>query len=174
MRRVNVMRFAGAWKRALPALCAVIHCSLAAGQGIGPTSAPTLAGGNTLPLSAAEQRFQQGLRLAAANKTEAAIKLFSGLTVDYPLLPQPYVQLAALYGQQGKLERAIGLLQAAVDRQLDDGALQESLGDLYVELARQSYRCATNAANPSPGAADKYATLQKIGSRPVSKGSEHP
>jgi tetratricopeptide (TPR) repeat protein len=174
MRRVNVKWFAGAWKRALPALCAVIHCSLAASQDIGPSSTPAPAGGNALPLSAAEQRFQQGLRLAAANKTEAAIKLFSGLTVDYPLLPQPYVQLAALYGQQGKLERAIGLLQSAVDRKLDDGALQESLGDLYVELALQSYRGATNAANPSPGAAGKYAALQKIGSRPVTKASEQP
>jgi tetratricopeptide (TPR) repeat protein len=174
MKQMNVMRSADAWKRALPALCAVIHCSLAVGQGVAPASTPTRAGGNSLPLSAAEQRFQQGLRLAAANQTEAAIKMFSGLTVDYPLLPQPYVQLAALYVQQGKLERAIGLLQTAVDRKLDDGALQESLGDLYVELAQQSYRDATNAPNPSPGAADKYAALQKIGLRPVTKGSEQP
>lgn len=171
MKRMKLMRFAGAWKQALPALCAVIHCSLALAQGV---AAAASTGGNALPLSAAEQRFQQGLRLAAANKTEAAIKLFAGLTVDYPLLPQPYVQLAALYGQQGKLERAIGLLQTAVDRKLDDGALQESLGDLYLALAQQSYRDASNAANPGPGAADKYAAVQKIGLRPVTKGSEQP
>jgi tetratricopeptide (TPR) repeat protein len=173
MEQVNVIWSAGAVRHALLALCAIC-CPVAAAQDIPAASTPALSGGNSLPLSAAEQRFQQGLRLAAANKTDAAIKIFSELTVEYPLLPQPYVQLAALYVQQGKLERAIGSLRTAVDRRLDEGALQESLGDLYVELARQSYRGATNAANPGPGAADKYSALQKIGSRPVTKGSEQP
>src|ERR1700676_2026324 len=45
----------------------------------------------------AERLFREGLRLAAANKTEAAIKVLSGLIQNYPLLPPPYVQLAALY-----------------------------------------------------------------------------
>jgi tetratricopeptide (TPR) repeat protein len=143
------------WLRLISVVCACIFGSMAA------------AGGKNLPQpTEAEQRFAQGLRLAAAHKTDEAIKIFSGLTADYPMLPQPYVQLAALYVQQGKLPRAIESLRTAIDHQLGDGTLQESLGDLYVELAKQSYREA--------GASDKYAALQKLGSRPMLKGPDQP
>jgi tetratricopeptide (TPR) repeat protein len=135
--------------------CACLYCSLA------------MPDGKALPPTGeAETRFQAGLRLAAANSTDEAIRIFTGLTADYPLLPQPYVQLSALYVQQGKLALAIESLRTAIDHQLDDGAMQESLGDLYVELAKQSYRDA--------GAADKYAALQQLRSRPRSKGSDQP
>jgi tetratricopeptide (TPR) repeat protein len=183
MQPATLLGSRSAWRRALPALCVGIYCAVASGQGAPDTPVPnTPSSGNSLPpapaaaaaTSEAEVRFQQGLRLAAARQTEAAIKIFSGLTADYPLLPQPYVQLAALYVQQGKLPRAIDSLHAALERTLDDGALQESLGDLYVELAKQSYREASSAANPSSSAADKYALLQKIGSRPVTKATVAP
>jgi tetratricopeptide (TPR) repeat protein len=113
----------------------------------------------------AEPQFREGLRLAAANKTEEAIKVFSGLIQNYPLLPQPYVQLAALYVHQGKLPKAVAALRAAVELSLDDGALQEQLGDLYLDLAAQSYHSALKTANPSATVADKYSALQKLDSR---------
>jgi len=160
----------------LPALCTAIYC--AAGS---HAFADTPPDGNTVPLrqsvaaagtTDAELRFQEGLRLAAANKTEAAIKMFSGLTVDYPLLPQPYVQLAAQYVQQGKLTKALEALHTAVELRLDDGELQERLGDLYLELARQSYKGALDATHPSPGAAGKYSALQQLGLRPMTGGGD--
>jgi len=119
-------------------------------------------------------RFHQGLKLAASNQSEAAIKVFSQLTVDYPLLSQPYLQLAALYVKQGKLPRAVSELRTALDHKLDDGTLQESLGDLYVELAKQSYRGAMDATNPGPGATNKYAALEKLNSAALSKGTVQP
>jgi len=149
----------------LALLCLMLSCAEAAAG----------SAGNSLPAATpAEIRFQQGLRLAAANQTDAAIRIFSGLTTDYPLLPQPYVQLAALYAQQGKLSRAVESLHAAMDRRLDDATMQQSLGDLYVELAKQTYRSAADAPNPSPGAAEKYAALEKSGSRAMSKPSVQP
>lgn len=154
------------------ALCAGILCGI--GIGSSPALGDALSAGKALPPTEAEQRFQQGLRLAAANQSEAAIRIFSQLTVDYPLLPQPYVQLAALYVKQGKLPRAVDSLRAALDHTLDDGLLQENLGDVYVELAKQSYRNARDAANPGPGAADKYSALQKSGLPSMSKGAVQP
>jgi tetratricopeptide (TPR) repeat protein len=156
----------------LIALCAGILCGL--GVGSSPALGDAASGGKASPPTEAEHRFQQGLRLAAANQSDAAIRIFSQLTVDYPLLPQPYVQLAALYVKQGKLPRAVDSLRAALDHKLDEGTLQENLGDLYVELARQSYRNALDAANPGPGAADKYSALQQAGLRSMSKGTVQP
>ena len=39
------------------------------------------------------------------------------------------------------------------------------LGDLYLDLATQSYRSALKTANPSATVADKYSALQKLDSR---------
>ncbi|HWW21219.1 MAG TPA: hypothetical protein VNZ06_10470 [Steroidobacteraceae bacterium] len=155
----------------LPALCAGVLCALWI------SAQPALADGSsgkTLPHSEAEVRFQQGLKLAAANQSDAAVKVFSQLTLDYPLLPQPYVQLAALYARQGKLPRAVDALRVALEHRLDDGTLQEALGDLYLELAKQSYRGAIDAANPGPNAPDKYAALQKLNSPAVIRATATP
>jgi tetratricopeptide (TPR) repeat protein len=155
----------------LPVLCIGVFCALGLGARPALSDSP---GGKTLPHSEAEVRFQQGLKLAAANQTDAAIKVFSQLTVDYPLLPQPYVQLAALYVQQGKLPRAVQALRSALDHRLDDGTMQENLGDLYLELARQSYRSAMDAPNPAANAADKYSALLKLSSPATSRGTAAP
>jgi tetratricopeptide (TPR) repeat protein len=164
-----------AYAQALPALSMALYCATGTCHGLAdtppaggpnPTAQSEVAARSVRPdahPADAEPLFREGLRLAAANKTEGAIKVFSGLIQNYPLLPQPYVQLAVLYVQQGKLAKAIAALRAAVELGLDDGALQEKLGDLYVELATQSYHSALKTANPSATVADKYSALQKFG-----------
>lgn len=168
--------------QALPALSLALYCATATCRELAdtplagepnPTAQSEAAARSVRPdahpadahPADAEPQFREGLRLAAANKTEEAIKVFSGLIQNYPLLPQPYVQLAALYVQQGKLPKAVAALRAAVELGLDDGALQEQLGDLYADLATQSYNSALKAANPSATVADKYSALQKLDSR---------
>ncbi|MET0658120.1 MAG: hypothetical protein ABW110_08205, partial [Steroidobacteraceae bacterium] len=49
----------------------------------------------------AETQFAEGLRLAGASELAAAIDVFARLTHEYPQLPQPFAQLAALYMRQG-------------------------------------------------------------------------
>jgi tetratricopeptide (TPR) repeat protein len=173
------------YAQALPALSMALYCATAtcyeladtslAGEP-NPTAQSEVAARSVRPdahPTDAEPLFREGLRLAAVNKTEAAIKVFSGLIQNYPLLPQHYVQLAALYVQQGKLPKAVAALRAAVELGLDDGALQEQLGDLYVELATQSYHGALKTANPGATVADKYSALQKLDSRwMISNGVE--
>jgi hypothetical protein len=43
--------------------------------------------------------------------------------------------------------------------------MQEQLGDLYLDLATQSYHSALQTKNPSATVADKYSALQKLESR---------
>jgi tetratricopeptide (TPR) repeat protein len=172
--------------QALPALILALYCVTATCHGLAdtqPAGGPNPAAQSEVATPGvrpdadrtdAERLFREGLRLAAANKTEAAIEVFSGLIQNYPLLPQPYVQLAALYVQQGKLPKAVAALRAAVERGLDDGALQEQLGDLYLDLATQSYRSALKTANPSATVADKYSALQKLDSRPMIRDRIQP
>jgi tetratricopeptide (TPR) repeat protein len=172
--------------QALPALSMALYCATATCHGLAdtplagepnPAAQSEVAALDARPdadRTDAERLFREGLRLAAANKTEAAIKVLSGLIQNYPLLPQPYVQLAALYVQQGKLPKAVEALRAAVERRLNDGALQEQLGDLYLDLAMQSYHSAVKTANPSATVADKYSALQKLDSRPMTSGEVQP
>jgi tetratricopeptide (TPR) repeat protein len=164
-----------AYAQALPALSVALYCATATCHGLSDTplagglnpAAPSEVAARAVRPDAdrkdAERLFREGLRLAAANQTEAAIKVFSGLIQNYPLLPQPYVQLAALYVQQGKLPKAVEALRTAVERGLDDGALLEQLGDLYLDLATQSYHSALSTAKPSATVAEKYSAIQKIG-----------
>jgi tetratricopeptide (TPR) repeat protein len=166
-----------AYAQALSALSLALYCATATCHGLADpplarepnppaqSEAAARAGRPDADRTDAERLFREGLRLAAANKTEAAIKVLSGLIQNYPLLPQPYVQLAALYVKQGKLPKAVEALRAAVERGLDDGAMQEQLGDLYLDLATQSYHSALKTANPSASVADKYSALQKLDSR---------
>lgn len=104
--------------------------------------------------SRAETQFAEGLRLAAADKLPAAIDVFVRLTQEYPQLPQPYAQLAALYVRQGEPVKAIAPLERALKLNTDEAALQEQLGDLYVELAARAY----TAAGATRGSARDKAT----------------
>ena len=53
----------------------------------------------------AQARFLKGLILADQGKTNDAITVFTGLTEDFPELPEPYNNLAVLYASQSKYDR---------------------------------------------------------------------
>lgn len=109
--------------------------------------------------SRAEAQFAEGLRLAAAGKLAAAVDVFARLTDEYPQLPEPYAQLAALYVRQGQPAKAIAPLQRALSLNTDKAALQEQLGDLYVELAGQAYTAAGAARTSARAKAAALPTL---------------
>lgn len=115
--------------------------------------------------SRAVKQFKKGLSLAEAGQLDAAAGIFLRLTQEYPRLPQPYVQLAAVYQQQGNTQAAVEVLRKALDVHTDAGRLQEQLGDLYLQLAAEAYRA---ALEPETGHATatvrkKYTTLEALG-----------
>ena len=54
----------------------------------------------------ARGRFLKGLILTEQSKQADAIRIFTGLTEDYPELPEPYNNLAVLYASQGQYDKA--------------------------------------------------------------------
>lgn len=116
------------------------------------------------PESRAEQQFRKGLRLAEANELDGAAAIFLRLTKEYPRLLEPYVQLAAIYQQQGNTQGAVDVLRAALNVHTDPARLQERLGDLYLQLASQAYRAALDADHATATARTKYSALEALGS----------
>lgn len=87
----------------------------------------------------AHGRFLKGLILTEEHKTADAIKVFEGLTEDYPELPEPYNNLAVIYAAQGRYEKAKNALESAIQAHPDYVTAHENLGDIYARLAGQSY-----------------------------------
>ncbi len=86
-----------------------------------------------------QARFLKGVILAEQKKTDEAIRIFTKLTLDYPSLPEPYNNLAALYVAQGKYEAARDTLERAMHIDQTYATLQANLNDVYAKLSAQAY-----------------------------------
>jgi len=86
-----------------------------------------------------QARFLKGVILADLKRTDEAIQVFNKLTLDYPGLPEPYNNLAALYVAQGKYEAARDTLERAMHTDPTYATLQTNLSDVYAKLSTQAY-----------------------------------
>ena len=86
-----------------------------------------------------QARFLRGLILTDLKRTNEAIQVFNKLTLDYPGLPEPYNNLAALYVSQGKYEAARDVLERALHTDPTYAALHANLSDVYAKLSTQAY-----------------------------------
>src|SRR3954468_24884029 len=84
-------------------------------------------------------RFLKGLLLTEQKRTDDAIKVFTGLTEDYPELPEPYNNLAVLYASQGNYDKAKAALELAIHTHPSYATAHENLGDIYAQLASRAY-----------------------------------
>ncbi len=115
----------------------------------------------------AQARFLKGLILADQGKTNDAIAIFTGLTEEYPELPEPWNNLAVLYAAQGRYEAARNALEAAIRAHPDYATAHENLGDLYVKLAAIAYDKALALDSKNTTAQPKLArTLEIVGTQP--------
>ena len=87
----------------------------------------------------AQGRFLKGLLLTEQKKTAEAIQVFTGLTEDYPELPEPYNNLAVLYASQGNYDKAKSALELAIHTHPAYATAHENLGDIYAQLASRAY-----------------------------------
>jgi tetratricopeptide (TPR) repeat protein len=104
-------------------------------------------------------RFSKGMLLAQQNKPTEAIAVLLKLTEDFPDLPEPYNNLAVLYAANGQYESARIALDRAIALNPSYGTAYENLGDVYAELARQSYDKAVKLDAANAGAKTKMARL---------------
>ena len=105
-------------------------------------------------------RFTKGVILADLQRGTEAIPIFQKLVDDYPDLPEPYNNLAALYAANGDYGRARVTLEQAVRANPGYAIAHENLGDVYAALASQSYAKARQL-DPTNAALDNKLTLAR-------------
>ena len=84
-------------------------------------------------------RFLKGLVLTEQKRVNDAIAVFTGLTEDFPELPEPYNNLAVLYASQGNYDKAKSALELAIHTHPSYATAHENLGDIYAQLASRAY-----------------------------------
>lgn len=98
-------------------------------------------------------RFLKGIFLVEVRRLDEALFVFQQLTEEFPELPEPYNNLAALHAARGDFEKARAALDGALRANPGFAVAHENLGDVYAQLARLSYQRALkidpgNAAIP--------------------------
>jgi hypothetical protein len=110
----------------------------------------------------AQARFLKGLILADQGKTNDAITVFTGLTEDYPELPEPYNNLAVLYASQSKYEAAKNALEMAIRTHPSYATAHENLGDIYAKMASIAYDKALALDSKNATAQTKLALIKDM------------
>ena len=110
----------------------------------------------------AQTRFLKGLILADQGKTNDAIAVFTGLTEDYPELPEPYNNLAVLYASQNKYAAAKNALEMAIRTHPSYATAHENLGDIYAKMASIAYDKALALDSKNTAAQTKLALIQDL------------
>jgi tetratricopeptide (TPR) repeat protein len=107
-------------------------------------------------------RFLKGLVLTEQKKVQEAIQVFTGLTEDFPELPEPYNNLAVLYASQGNYDKAKSALELAIHTHPSYATAHENLGDIYAQLASRAYDRALQLDKNNTTAQVKLAMVKDL------------
>ena len=107
-------------------------------------------------------RFLKGLVLTEQKRLPDAIQMFTGLTEDYPELPEPYNNLAVLYASQGNFDKAKSALELAIHTHPSYATAHENLGDVYAQLASRAYDRALQLDKSNTSAQVKLALVKDL------------
>ena len=91
----------------------------------------------------AQMRFVRGVILSETGRKDEAQAVFLQLTREFPELPEPHNNLAVLYAAQNQLDKAREELEAALRSNPGYATAHENLGDVYVRMANDAYRRAS-------------------------------
>ncbi len=109
-----------------------------------------------------QMRFLRGVILTEQGKPADATSAFVALTQEFPELPEPYNNLAALYAAQSQFGKARDALETAIKLNPSYAAAHENLGDVYVRLAAQSYGRAQQLEKGNTTVAPKLVLLREV------------
>jgi Flp pilus assembly protein TadD len=87
----------------------------------------------------AQMRFLKAVVLADTRRQSEATALLQQLVQEFPELPEPHNNLAALYAASGEYAKARSELEESLRLNPNYATANENLGDVYVMLAGQSY-----------------------------------
>lgn len=106
--------------------------------------------------------FIKGVILAEMNRRDEAIKVFTEITEKSPNLPEPYNNLAVLYADQGKYDKARLALENAIKTHPSYATAHENLGDIYARMASDSYDKALQLDSSNTRAQNKLALIKDL------------
>jgi tetratricopeptide (TPR) repeat protein len=109
-----------------------------------------------------QMRFLRGVILTDQGKKQEAIGVFTDLTREFPELPEPYNNLAALYAAQNQFDQAREALEGALKANPNYATARENLGDVYVRLAAESYQRAQQLDKGNTTVAPKLKLLRQV------------
>ena len=107
-------------------------------------------------------RFMRGVILSEMGRKGEAEESFLSLTRDYPELPEPYNNLAALLAARQELDAAHSALEMALRNDPAYATAHENLGDVQAQLAARSYARALKLAPSRQHIALKLETLRRL------------
>lgn len=116
-----------------------------------------------------QMRFLKGVMLAEQKRNPQAMAVFEKLTQDYPDIPEPYNNLAALYAATGDYDKARVTLEQALRTNPSYATASENLGDVYAALAAQSYDRALKFDPQNAEVPAKLALLRSLYKRPATE-----
>lgn len=116
-----------------------------------------------------QMRFLKGVIQTDEGKTQDATETFIALTREYPELPEPYNNLAALYAEAGDYDKARNALEMAIRLNPDYAIAYENLGDVQARLAAASYAKSQQLDGSNPRLAPKLALIRQLFLTPPAK-----
>ena len=110
----------------------------------------------------AAMRFQLGVMLAEAGSSAEAREIFERLTQDFPELPEPYNNLAALKAAAGDYDGAKAALEQALRANPTLATAHENLGDVLLQIALRSYARARQLDPAGASAQTKLVLVRQL------------
>jgi tetratricopeptide (TPR) repeat protein len=86
-----------------------------------------------------QMRFWLGFLYEQLGQPDMAMQVYLGLTQEYPELAEPHNNLGVLYASKGNYLSAKASLDTALRANPSYATAHENMGDLLVNMARQSY-----------------------------------
>ncbi|MEY4121773.1 MAG: hypothetical protein RLZZ457_611 [Pseudomonadota bacterium] len=107
-----------------------------------------------------QMRFWQGFIFEQLGQPEMAIQVYLALTQEYPELAEPSNNLGVLYAAKGDYPKAKASLEAALRANPNYATAHENMGDVLLNMSRQSYERALSINPSQRDAAKKIERLK--------------
>lgn len=109
-----------------------------------------------------QMRFWQGFIFEQLGQPDMALQVYLDLTREYPELAEPFNNLGVIYASKGDYPNAKAALDNALRANPNYAAAYENMGDLLVNMARQSYERSMAIDTKQRGISQKIEQIKPV------------